>query len=533
MTTSHSAPQHAAVDLTAPPPLADGARLLRRLESAAADEEAIRAAADDEQPRERKRRRVELFRELEPEAAIELLKVAAGLALQGEAAGVRLLLGFLEVKRPGVEVLDELRGLTGLRRFSLKLAVESWEEGEVPPPVPTTNPLLEVAAEGARLGALDPEIAERTHGPADLRGVHQHLCDWFDRIARQLRNGCEVSEKEIEFITQLALLEVVLLEKRLSLVARSIDPHDTRHIARLLPVMSRYDQEIEHMKDVVSRISTYEPFLERLLTMERVMTSSGMEKLLELLSRDVAARGLGRVIEAMRLRPVLEREFAYQISQLYQIALLRVGTLDQAEPPDLLSIMLQVLEFRQEDTSLTLVVEPDVADAIWPSIARWDVSRPSRDLIEIRFREEHSNTFILPDGTPRLPEDPEERPFRELSLSELVLSQIANDSFILGILENSKATAMPGLVGLIARQSRSLRVLDKIIRLRQLHTGVANSDVPRLLLMNPSHIPISSLKRFIHVRFVSRADLRRMARRSPDMRPEISREIAAYLRNLR
>jgi hypothetical protein len=51
--------------------------------------------------------------------------------------------------------------------------------------------------------------------------------------------------------------------------------------------------------------------------------------------------------------------------------------------------------------------------------------------------------------------------------------------------------------------------------------------------MNPTRMPISSLKRFIDVRLVSRVDLSRIARRSPGMRPEISREIAAYPRSLR
>lgn len=110
--------------------------------------------------------------------------------------------------------------------------------------------------------------------------------------------------------------------------------------------------------------------------------------------------------------------------------------------------------------------------------------------------------------------------------------EIENEPFILGVLDNPKVRCAPGIVPFIARESRSVRVLEKIIRVPRLHTGDANRDVPRLLLLSPAHIPPTSLRRFIHVRFVSRIDLRKMARSSPDVRPEVSKEVAAYLRTL-
>jgi len=121
---------------------------------------------------------------------------------------------------------------------------------------------------------------------------------------------------------------------------------------------------------------------------------------------------------------------------------------------------------------------------------------------------------------------------RELSLSDLIRKQIDNDPFILGLLDNPKVMAMPGLIPMLARDSRSLRVLERIIRVRRLHTGAANRDVPRRLLANPAHIPVSSLRAFIHVRFVSKTDLRHMSRRGSDVRGEVAKEITSYLEKL-
>ncbi len=525
-------PPYAAVDLTASLPLTEAAGQLSQLAVSPAHAECIRAATDDERVRERNRRIAEVFRKLEAGAAIELLKAAGTLALARERSGLRLWFGFLEVTRPGAEVLGQLNGLSSLRRVTLKIASGSWHEPEESQEVNAARPILDMLEEGARLGALDLAIGEL---PADRRvlgAVHQHLNAWFDQIALRLDEGRDLPDDTLQFITQLAMLEVKLLEKRVSLLAGAIDPYDTRRIARLLPVLSRLDQDIEHMKDVVSRINTYEPFFERSLTIEQALTSTELDKLVKAMSRDTVARSLGRIIEAMRLRPVLSREFAFHVSQLYQIHLLRAKAVTDGRPADLLSIMLQVLEYRQGDTSIALSLEPEIAEAIWPTIAEWGARRPGPDRIETCYQEGRALNLVLPDGVPSLPDQPGTKAGRELTLLDLLHRHIDNDSFILGLLDNPKAISMAGLVALVARDSRSVRVLEKIIRVPSLHTGAANRDVPRLLLANPAHIPISSLRPFIHVRFVSKVDLRRMARRNPDVRPEVSREVARYMETL-
>ncbi len=86
-------------------------------------------------------------------------------------------------------------------------------------------------------------------------------------------------EDHLQFLVQLSMLEIHLTEKRISRIAESVDPYDQRGLARLMPVMSRYDQDIEHMKTVISRLTTYMPFYERLLTIETALTDREMDKI--------------------------------------------------------------------------------------------------------------------------------------------------------------------------------------------------------------------------------------------------------------
>ena len=519
-----------AVDLTAPPPLAEGAALLARLSIPATVLDSLKDATAPERARERNRRIAEVFRKLEHDAAAELFRAGAAQAVLGETPGLRLLSGFLEVTRPGAEVLRQLFGLPSLRRVSLKITSGSWREPEDSVEVHPAQPIVAVLEEGARLGPLDLELNELPGDRVALGAVNQYLSAWFERIAGHLESRQKLPDEMMHFITQLAMLEVALLEKRVALLASAIDPDNPRRVAKLLPFLSRLDQDIEHMKDVVSRIATYEPFLDRTLTLEQAVTSGELDKLLQQMAGDPSGAALGRIVQGMRQRPILSRAFACLVSQLYQIAHLRRAHLPSAKPPDLMSILLQVIECRQEDQSLAIEMEPEVAAAIWEEVAAWGAEHPAPGMIVAHYREGLDHDFVAADGTPLLIGD--ESKERELSLSELIKKQIDNDPFILGVLDNPKATAMPGLIQMLARDSRSLRVLDRIIRVRRLHTGAANRDVPRRLLANPAHIPVSSLRPFVHVRFVSKTDLRHMARRGSEVRQEVAREIANYLDRL-
>ncbi len=534
MTTSTEFTLQSTVDLTAPAPLARQADILNRFTASPAVLATVEAVTGEEDPRTRFRRLADLFRKADPEAAVEILKAAGKLCVREEASGLRLLCSFLEVKRPGLEVLHELVALSSLERVALRIGQGTWHEPDGSDHANTAMSIAEMLREAADIGAISLEGKEPPRDAVALRRTLQDLREWFRGVETRVSEGRKPDTHALHLVAAISMLEISLMEKRVSEIAGSIDPYDVRGMGRLMPVVSRYDQDIEHMKSVVSRLTTYEPFYERLISMEHAVSSSEMERIQRRLLVDPVAQPLGLIVRGMRENPILDREFIFLVSLVHQIWTLRSLTVENAGPrPDALSVFLEVVRHGRGGSGVRLTLEQDVADAIWPTVQTWGVLRRAPDAFEVRYREDRALDFIHPDGTPRFPERPDERQPAELSLKELVRVQINNEPFVLGILDNPKATQLPGLMAMIVNQSRSLRVLDRIMRERSLYTGPANKDVPRLMLMSPARISMNSLKRFIHVRFVSKVDLERLSRRGTEVREEVRREILAYLATLR
>jgi hypothetical protein len=98
-------------------------------------------------------------------------------------------------------------------------------------------------------------------------------------------------------------------------------------------------------------------------------------------------------------------------------------------------------------------------------------------------------------------------------------------------LNNPKVFQNPGLVEYIASTSRSLSILSRIAKTRQLTTGFANRDVPVALLNSPCNIPITLLRPFINVRYVSLLELKNIAKAKAGVRREVSAECEVYLKS--
>jgi hypothetical protein len=139
------------------------------------------------------------------------------------------------------------------------------------------------------------------------------------------------------------------------------------------------------------------------------------------------------------------------------------------------------------------------------------------------------NTFVDEDGIPIEIDWTLATLDKELSYKSLVLSYMDNDNFLVALLNNPKAISKPGVVSIIAARCRSLRVLSLVSTRRELFTGYVNKDVPLNLLMNPSKIPLTSLRKFIHVRYVDKMTLQRLVGRGGGIREDVRREIQKYL----
>ena len=134
--------------------------------------------------------------------------------------------------------------------------------------------------------------------------------------------------------------------------------------------------------------------------------------------------------------------------------------------------------------------------------------------------------WVSADGRPSSPEEwraPE-------SPLALLRSRIQDDAFCELILDNPKWSGRNGTVEIIARGSRSVKILLRIARERRLHSGAANRGVPLALLENPTGVPLSALRAFLGPRYISHHDIGRLARGASGVRQEIIREARELIR---
>ena len=517
------------LDLTAEPLLFNEAQALRNAVVQRSSLDTMAALAEGAVARERTLRIAETLRRIETEAAVALMKATGKASLTLDPAGLRVLFGTLEVKRPGGEVLRQLEHLTSLERMALQLVGGRWPQSAEAEKAAFS--ILEVLEEGARANVIDLALESIPRNPNAVSELMHHLSAWFTDARTVLEGGAKLPEETLQYLTHVSLVEIHCLEDRVFRLSAQVDPYDGARIARLLPLLSRYDQDIEHMKDVVSRLSTYQPFYERRLTVEHALSDTETDRLERALLADRDTAGMGRVLGALRGNPLLDRPFAALVSVTQEMALRRTNVLRLAQSIDLHSLMLGVLETVTEGSSLCLRMEASIIDSLDPDVASRGWQRPAPDILEIMLRDDQVHALLEPDGMPRLALP--EAGTRSMSLKDLVRSQLRNDAFMLGILDNPRASSVPGIVEIIAGQCRSLRVLDKIARTPSLYTGAANKNVAAQLLMNPSRIPLTLLRRFMNVRFVARVDLTQMTRNKSGMRPEVLHEIDLYLRTLK
>jgi len=153
-------------------------------------------------------------------------------------------------------------------------------------------------------------------------------------------------------------------------------------------------------------------------------------------------------------------------------------------------------------------------------------------LLTIHLKKVPAALFIDNDDVPRDIDWFEVQKGKGLSYRSLVLTYMDNDSFLAELLNNPKAISKPGVVAIIALRCRSSRVLSIIANRRELYTGFSNKEVPFNLLVNPAKISVSSIRKFIHVRYIERVTLQRLSGRGSAAREEVRREIARYLSSL-
>ncbi|RKZ10855.1 hypothetical protein DRQ50_14180 [bacterium] len=118
------------------------------------------------------------------------------------------------------------------------------------------------------------------------------------------------------------------------------------------------------------------------------------------------------------------------------------------------------------------------------------------------------------------------------AIKEMVLGSMQSTSAILAFLRDPKVAAIPGLVEEVVVRTRNPQVLATIATDRTLHGGFANRGVPLALLRSPVNVSIKTIRRFIHVKYAAKIELKRMAIDTSGIRQEVNREVIKYLDSL-
>ena len=115
------------------------------------------------------------------------------------------------------------------------------------------------------------------------------------------------------------------------------------------------------------------------------------------------------------------------------------------------------------------------------------------------------------------------------ALKNLVMTNIQSVSVLLGFLRNPKITSIPGLVEEVVVRTRNPQIIATIANDRVLHTGFANKGVALACLRSPVNVSVKTLRKFCHVKYVAKIELKRMAGDRTGIRKEVGRVIKKYL----
>ncbi len=425
---------------------------------------------------------------------------------------LRCLMSLLEVRLSGVELLRRAIGLGELLRACRLEARQSPAVRD-----PTWRNLVDAArASGARVGVNPREI----HAPEAARTLRTRARELLD----QLVHG-RLQAAELAWFTEIAELEMRATALRLGDLAERVGACDGRRISRLLPVLSKHEERIRDTRALLVKLPAPQELVRRAPVLLARLEDKGYDAIVRELARrpDGAEPGRAMILAAWRAPLGAELAFFGGVTRILADRLRgRAGKpMDPAR-----AVLLTLQAFRPQGLAVELgVAELRSTQALWDALGM----RPTAGSFTAQYDAGRHDRFLPDDGTPEL-STPGSRPVPDLR--RLVLSNIQNEHVICGLLQTPRVASLPGLVEQIVIRTRSLKVLLDVANRRELHTGAANRNVPRALLWHPSGVPVSALRKFIHVRFVDRIELASIATRGSRARPEIRQMAAAYLNTL-
>jgi hypothetical protein len=460
----------------------------------------------------------------------EMLQGLLASATAGESPGVACLAALVAVRAQGhtvIEGVHEFRHLhrvaTRYRRRLARKETLRDEEAKLLADLEQIQPrLVSVLQEEADAFALPSPV---DLGPAGLpRKIFEQLSFELDRTG-------QLSEESLDIFLCLARLEQRAAEQRAIAVAETVNPYSTKAVSAMMPRLAYLDTEI---RDVGSFLSLMEAERDSRIFHEQASIlhdSLAPEEIAQLISRCEGSAELAtavHLIDGVKQRPLSVRVMAYYVDRLMDIGATLLAEGLRPVSIDPLEAVILTLDFAGE-RDLRVPTGPAVLEALGESPPA-GVQLAGAELV-VPFDAAAARRVNAPLGLP-LPVHEEEAEAQAGSLHDLVMANMNNTSVLLGLLKNPKVFTSPGVVAQIATSCRVMRVLEVICTTRELHSGYANKDVPLALVRSPVRLPVKTLRRLIHVKHISKVELRRLARDKTGLRREVFDEVREYLSSL-
>ncbi len=433
---------------------------------------------------------------------LDLLTILA-MAGSGDTAGVRLLYASMLAVQPATVMIGKMADFHNIKRVMDR--IHNRKKAHAP---------LSDAEEWFSKKVMLLSMAQKLPDTSEY-DAEKPWHSWSEGVRRALS---EADDRWDEAVTERAKAEVEALDMKIRNIVASLDPDRRGAVAIYLGSMCEENKfKMQALGESIGDGRSDPLILRR-----------GLENIWENTITSLRQSRAGNLLADM---------FDAQAQKTHTLPQLKAGA-------SLLRSLNMHPEIRGVTGSIDLLsclyqfitsAGDGILEVMVPKGTRLDAIRDSSgftfedEVLTIDLVRISRGTFVDDDGMPINVDWTLATLDKQLSYKSLVLSYMDNDSFLVELLNNPKASSKPGVVDLISTRCRSLRVLTLIATRRDLFTGFANKNVPLNLLMSPCKIPLTSLRKFVHVRYVDKMTLAKLTGRGGNIREEVRREITRYL----
>ncbi|MBW8888277.1 MAG: hypothetical protein JF616_11030 [Fibrobacteres bacterium] len=394
---------------------------------------------------------------------------------------------------------------TGSRALELRRLRRLWKR--IGAELPMTDTEHALADKTEWLFGRGPE--ELDAGLKDARAAFQSVLD-----------GRPIAAEQRATLAGLIRAEAEALQDRVIWLSENTDPYNLKTMARILPRLRIYDEAVHEGLDLARRQEAGEPVGLKVVSFEAYMKEGIFNKWRSKVAKRESLARLAQLMETQRIKKIPTLDLI-ALSTLCRWTYEAIG--ETSAPLDWIEKAMACYrdgEFEVDAGQAARVLQP----ALSGSGAKMAGTRVTGNFGVKTFpawigRDLLTKSFLkgVDEGS--------------LDIKAVITQNITRDSIVEALLNNPKVFQMPGLVAFICATSRSVALLSKIAKSRQLHTGFANRDVPLGLLHSPCNVPISLLRPFINVKYVALIDLKHLARAKAGIRRAVKDEAEAYLKS--